>query len=294
MITDYIKRGEKISVNSTKKMQLDTLDMIAKDYCPIIIRFIELGLKKSYSFSVPKETLLDMLDRVKKWDFRTDIDSAPSSIFAIWHHKYIHLLMYKLGLTDDQRIAIIGNFKFEAFIYRKIAEWETQTNPKYDDYWCINDQNEKLETPCLYNLVKALEETWTHLSTELGSNIDDWEWGKIHQMEYPHFPFSETPLKRFFHRRVPAAGTGRAVYAAGYLPEQGVDAVYGPNMRMILSLKEGETSYSIVDTGVSDNVVSKHYDDQLKLYHQGGWLKMVETTKDGQWKDTLNIKFGGK
>jgi len=140
-----------------------------------------------------------------------------------------------------------------------------------------------------------LEETWTHLNTELGSNIDDWEWGKIHQMEYPHFPFSETPLKRFFHKRVPAAGTGRAVYAAGYLPEQGVDAVYGPNMRMILSLKEGETSYSIVDTGVSDNVVSKHYDDQLKLYHQGGWLKMVETTtKEGEWKDTLNIKFEKK
>jgi len=293
MITDYIDRGEKISVNITKKMQLDTLDLIARDYCPIIIRFIELGFNKQYPPLVPKQNLIDMLERLKKWDFRTDIDSVSTSIFAIWHHKFILHLMYHLGLTKEQRLAIVGNFKFEAFIYRKIKDWETAKEVKYDDYWCINDQNKDLEAPCLYNLVKALEETWIHLSETLGSNMDSWQWGKIHQMQYPHFPFSETPLKRLFHKQVPAAGNQRAVFSAGYLPEKGTDAVFGPNMRMVLSLKEGENSYSVVDTGVSDNVMSKHYADQMKLYHEGEWLKMVESIDGAQWKDTLNIKFNG-
>jgi len=293
MIREFVDKKKKISVDDMKAMQLDTLDLIAKESCASMIKFTEAGLAKGYELTVGKEDLQAMLNRLKTWDYKQGKKSVPASIFGLWHIKFIQKVIKNIGLNDHQREAVIGNFKFEAFLYRKVIGWNKETDAKFDDYWCLNSENKDVNSPCLYNLVKSLEETYLELKGKLGSDMNQWEWGKIHHSHYAHFPFSETPLKPLFHRSKPAAGNQRAVYSTGYRTEKNLDGLWEPNMRMVISLKEGDKSYMVTDTGISENIMSKHYTDQMEVYHRGEWLEMVERMGQKEYVEVQKIKFAG-
>ena len=47
----------------------------------------------------------------------------------------------------------------------------------------------------------------------------------------------------------------------GILGKDNLDSLYGPNFRMLASLDDNEDSYFIIDTGINENVMSKHYKD---------------------------------
>lgn len=88
------------------------------------------------------------------------------------------------------------------------------------------------------------------------------EWGKIHQHVFKAVPWSDIPgLKNIWGREIPAGGNSRTVNVAILTHQtKSYNSIGGPVIRFITDLDE--TYYSI-DTGESDRVTSKFYDNFL-------------------------------
>lgn len=43
---------------------------------------------------------------------------------------------------------------------------------------------------------------------------------------------------------------------------------------MVVSMDPNEKSYYVVDTGINENIFSKHYDDQMELHRNGHFIEM--------------------
>ena len=89
-----------------------------------------------------------------------------------------------------------------------------------------------------------------------------------------HIPFSKTPLKKLFERSYSAKGSKFTVHVSKKdFQNDSWDSMYGGNIKLINSLDQvNSTSYYILDTGTSGNILSAHYDDQMNIYKEGGYL----------------------
>ena len=276
MILEYLNKGQKISVDNMITMQGDTLDVLAREVVPIMISRTKDALQEGYPLSVSNEKLNHLLQNLTEWDYVTGRESIPASIFNVWERFFVRTMLQKLNLNSTDIPRLISGAKFDHFLYRKVLEWG-RSIPREHNIWCQNDKNAQFQDPCLYNLVQSLEEAHKYLSNEFGGDMDDWQWGRVHKMDYPHGTFSITPLRPLFHRSTPAQGNGRTANVARMKMETDSFAgVWSANMKMVASLKEGDSSYIIVDTGVSGNLFSPHYDDQMHLLVDGKYLEIVE------------------
>lgn len=84
----------------------------------------------------------------------------------------------------------------------------------------------------------------------------------MHQNEYPYTPWSKTPLKFIFHRKVPTAGNGHTPHVAKYFIRDALNTKmfngkHAANYKQVIALGQTpETTragYSI-DTGNNGNI----------------------------------------
>ena len=117
------------------------------------------------------------------------------------------------------RLTLVGNYPFIDFVQRLVITIETDPlNEKFNRV-CKGayDNIYRGNTPCAYNLVRSMSETYDFLVNELSPNPSDWEWKNIHVNEYSNAPWSYFSLtKPFFHREVPIGGNGNTVKVSKY------------------------------------------------------------------------------
>jgi len=266
------------------------LDILAREVTQIMIDRTYDAMKKGYNLTVSEEKLAMMLKSLTNWDYTNGKESIPAAIFNVWERFLIRKMVRNIGLSEQDVKGMIANCKFDHFLYRNMLSWRT-TIPKEQDQWCRNEENQDLTDPCLFNLIRSLEEAYFFLEKTLGYDIEDWQWGKIHRMQYPHGTFSETPLRPLFHRSIPSHGNGRTVDVAFMRMEtDDFGGVWSPNLKMVTSMEKGEKSYFIIDTGVSESMFSEHYDDMMRMIEDGKYLELNESPKN-DWKDVLYLKF---
>lgn len=116
---------------------------------------------------------------------------------------------------------------------------------------------------CLANVVVAFKELPDILEEMFGTkNIEEYQWGKIHQHVFKSVPFSEVPLlKNLWERRVPTPGNSRTLNV-GILTHQtkSYKSIAGPVFRFITDLNRTIFSF---DLGETDNIFSENYDNFL-------------------------------
>jgi penicillin amidase len=178
------------------------------------------------------------------------------------------------------------NWMFDHFIMNRFAEWSADETEGMDEEWCFNEENIKLNAEnekagrprvpaCIYNIVHSFYDAHLYLLTNFGLDKSNWQWSQIHNHRFVHSPFSETPLKRFFERKYPGEGSRRTINVGGVnVKERDWDAKFSPNYRMVVSMDPNEKSYYVVDTGINENIFSKHYDDQMELHRNGHFIEM--------------------
>jgi len=292
MIANIIESGKKISVDDVKAMQLDVLDVLARDLVPIIIKCTNEANNLGYKPSLAtQENIQVLLDQLKNWDFRMEKDSVPAAIMAVWEWSFEKRILKAVNITEDARKTLVDEYFFDNFVWRKVIEWASLDKKLFNQDWCQNNDTKGEQYPCLVNLVRSLEDTWVYLSKKVGSNVAEWQWQKIHSNQYPHTPFSQTLAKRFFHESVPTSGNTRTVMVSAVKPATTEFAgIWSANMRMIHNMGVKDETYFVIDTGISGRVQSKHYTDQMEIYHQDKWLQMKDDAPT-QWTDKLDITF---
>lgn len=167
VLREKIGRGEKVSVEFFKEMQMDTVDEVAKKLAPLLVSLTE-KYKDEVLGKGRTGTVDRMLGILAGWDGSFDEDSKEALVYSKWLD-FIHSTLLHVYFTDVQeRIDIIGSFFFENFVGKLADEWSKGQN--LNSSYCINEYNKNKKIACMENVVHALEEAYKHIVSKFGKN----------------------------------------------------------------------------------------------------------------------------
>ena len=132
-------------------------------------------------------------------------------------------------------------------------------------------------------LAKAFSQAIEHLENQLGKDITQWQWQKVHTVEFFHILGRQKPLNLIFNvGPFPIAGSNEVINNQLFdFTESGFYAVKGgPTTRRIVDFADIENSWSVLPTGQSGNIFSPYYADQSKLYRDGNFRKQMMSRKE--------------
>ncbi|MEL6275191.1 MAG: penicillin acylase family protein, partial [Bacteroidota bacterium] len=121
-------------------------------------------------------------------------------------------------------------------------------------------------------ITAAFQQTISELEAQLGNNMTDWHWEKVHKIVHPHTLGRVPSLAPYFNvGPIPINGSMEVINNLNFkLNGEGEYTVTsGPAKRRIVDFSDLDHSISVLPSGQSGNVMSPHYDDQAQLFADG-------------------------
>ena len=217
------------------------------------------------SFSKNEQRAIDVL---QLWDGENTKEHVAPTIYNKWVYLYL-----KNTFKDELGDPIFNQLLKTHLMKRMIAEIVKNKNLIWWDDISTKDNIENRKDI----LSKSLIEAVAALEKQLGNDIKDWNWGKVHTLEHGHPLGTIASLKKYFNvGPFPMKGAREVIDNRGY--EYNNTGLYkvtaGPSTRRVIDFSDVENSISILPTGQSGNPFSKHYKDQAEMYNKGEFRKM--------------------
>jgi penicillin amidase len=136
------------------------------------------------------------------------------------------------------------------------------------------------------NAVQSLEKDY-------GSNVNSWEWGRIHTLEIKHLLGRKKPLNLFFNiGPFPVPGSKGVVNQLRhkYGPKE-LKVSSGPSTRRVIDFGNPENSAGINPTGQAGYFFDQHYQNQTPLYLAGEYRKQRINRKGILTNQTSRLIF---
>ena len=208
------------------------------------------------------------LDILSDWDGTHDISSIAPTIYYRFLYQTLYLAMAdELGENDFHELVNTHLMKnsFPLLIKNGSSTW-----------W--DNQNTQATESRQDILSEALRITLEKLRKQLGSDLSQWNWGKIHSLEVKHPIGLKKPFNLIFNVGPHAVPGGLEVInnlSFNLQDENVYDVTYGPAMRIVIDFADIENSISVLPTGQSGHFLSPFYNDQAALYNAGLFRKQM-------------------
>lgn len=203
MLKEKIDKGEKITLDFPKEMQLDVVDESAKKLAHILLNLTE---KYKNQFFTNNSKQMKVISKMSKmlmgWNGSFDKDSKAALVFNTWLECIYETLLNEYFPNKKDKLYIFTSFYNEHFLGVLATEWLNGTN--LGSKMCRNKENYDSKLPCIHNMLYALIKAYRYLNDKFGSSEANWKWKNEHALEYTHNAFSETPLRFLFHKHVPS------------------------------------------------------------------------------------------
>ena len=263
-INQVLRSKDKFSIEDFKKLQMDDTPPWDK-----VIK--KRMVKDLYSYSgTPLENKAKKI--LMNWNGQEDKDSVGVTIFYFTLKNIMReTFADELGDSLYEQFASMGNQPL-------IVLYKLYLYP-YDS-WFDNVKTKKVETRKDIT-IKAFREAVAELKSLRGSNPSNWKWGYFHTFEF-HHPFgSKAILRKIFNRGpYPVSGSNISINKAQWKWSKPFSMVTGPSTRQIVDLSNINNSLAVIASGNSGIFTSKHYDDQIKLWLNGGYRQVYMDRKD--------------
>ncbi|UKY50758.1 penicillin acylase family protein [Streptomyces inhibens] len=311
LIESKIKDGSKVSTDDMQTFQRDNSSEIARLLTPYLTK---IDIKDKY--------VRDAQQLLEGWDFTQEPDSAAAAYFnAVWRNTLklafgnkmpkelrvegqclnvrpssetgpaddVDKLVRECGERAGDTAQPDGGDRWYEVVRNIIDEpdnawWKTEDRPGRP-----GDKNRD------QLLAHAMKDARYELTSKLGKNIDNWSWGRLHQMFLKNQTLgTDGPgiLQGLFNRGPWNVGGGEAaVDATGWNAAGGYKVTWVPSMRMVVNLADLDKSRWINLTGASGHAYDAHYYDQTDKWAKGEllpWAFSEEAVKKAG-KDTLTL-----
>ncbi|KFF04973.1 penicillin acylase family protein [Flavobacterium reichenbachii] len=205
---------------------------------------------------------------LKSWKGTTNLEDVAPTIYNKWVYLYL-----KNTFEDE-----MGEDNFNLFLGISVGKQVIANQIKNENsVWWDNIKTKKIKETRKDIVSKSFHETVAALHKQLGDNVSDWTWGKVHTVEHEH-PLGKVAALRGLFNVGPFASPGSNEVINNLffgLTNEGKYYVKGgPSTRRIVDFSDIENSWSILPTGQSGNPFSKHYSDQAEMYNAGKFRKM--------------------
>jgi penicillin amidase len=256
-ITELLTDKEILSIDDFKAIQLDQQSKLAEKYMPPLLNALSNNKNMNSTESRAYEIL-------RGWNYSMDSKSMAAAIFET-----LYLQFVRCTFADEIGDELFSSFNGVSSISRTATDqlMDSKISIWFDNV-ATGNKTEKFDdmVNCAYS--KAV----TDLETNLGGNVDTWEWGKLHFLVLAHPLSTVKILDRVFSlNRGPfsVGGSFHTVSAYSYDNNKPFDANYGSSHRHIFDLSNWDNSLTVIPTGNSGIPASRHYCDQTALYVNG-------------------------
>ena len=252
MIEQAIAEGP-IDADDFARIHSDSYSLRAAAYVPLLT-----GL------SSDDAAVQQALDTLGQWDYQERRDSVGASLFEIFYMRLAHNV-----LADDVGEENVSD-AYSTIYFHQLAQdtaarwWDDATTPETESREDI--------------LLRSLAEAVTWLSENLGGDMDEWTWGRLHTATFASTPLGESgigPIESLVNRGpFPADGGSDLVNANNWSWAEPAAVRSHPSMRMIVDMSDFDASRWVIPTGQSGHPFNAHYDDQIELWLNGQYLPM--------------------
>ncbi|MBU0528759.1 penicillin acylase family protein [bacterium] len=222
-----------------------------------------------------------MIDRVNyvvdNIDNLNDIEKQSTNLLAEWDGI---LTKESIATTifDQFYLELIRNIFLDELGEDLFADY---TKVEYTPYLAIDkmwlDGNSEwcddISTEVIENLEDVISQSFkdaiAELSNRFGTDIEDWQWGKVHGLLLEHPMGGVKLLDKVFNLNrgpYPVGGGSHTVSPYRYDRNNPFTVNYGASHRHIYDTSDWDKSISIIPTGISGIPASKHYCDQTQSY----------------------------
>ncbi len=229
----------------------------------------------------------EALKILKSWKGTTNIKDVAPTIYNKW------IYLYLKNTFEDE----MGKENFNLFLGISLGKQVIANQIKNENsIWWDNIKTKNIKETRKEIVSKSFRDAVIGLQNQLGENISDWNWGKVHTVEHEHPLGKVAALRRLFNvGPFNSPGSNEVINNLffGYNDEGKYYVKGGPSTRRVVDFSDIENSWSILPTGQSGNPFSKHYDDQTGMYNAGKFRKM-KLNKDEIIRTSTKLVFKPK
>lgn len=246
----YLQLVNKTSVSIKDMVKLQT--SLFDSWAYMLVPYIKEALS-NYQMT-PIET--QAYNSLSTWNYTFTINSTAATIYS-----YLISEMVNLSL-----IKILKPLGLESY-----AKGTDSIIPSLFLYLAKYEPNSTIFNGNFTNFVRiAFSKTINFLSSNLGNNLSNWIWGKVHFVEF----YSQLGVEALSLGPYPMYGDSFSL-APGYIPyEMQIPLPYvttGSSLRMIADTRDG-IYYMVFPGGSTENIFSPYFDVQIKY-----WLNLEYT-----------------
>jgi len=200
---------------------------------------------------------------LSQWDGDSQLADIAPTIYTKWDY----LIMEKT-FKDE-----LGDADFKTFMMTVVARrsfpflLDKTNTPWWDDQSTADKKETQQEI-----VQAAFKQTLKDLEAQLGPDITQWQWQKVHTIEHGHLLGKDPNLAKLFNvGPFPVNGNNEVLNNMSFLPT--ADGQYkvksGPAKRRIIDFADLDHSVNVLPTGQSGNPTSPHYSDQAEMFVNG-------------------------
>ncbi|WP_099070571.1 penicillin acylase family protein [Nostoc linckia] len=264
-IAEFLSQNSNFTLMESLRLQTDFLSIPARKI---------ISLTKKIKSKNLKITLA--LDLLRDWDCILDPHSTSATFFEVWMTKYLRpAIINYLAPASSINFIGLGDVNLVLDILDKIANNQFK-------------KEQELEWTAI--ILESLEQAVRYLEEIFGPNIQDWQWGKLHQVTFKH-PLSnlvdDCTRSRIDVGPAPQGGGEYTVNLTAY-KSSSFDVFAGASFRMIIDVGNWDNSLAMNSPGQSGNPESLHYKDlfprwianqAFPLLYSRGMIELVSEKK---------------
>jgi penicillin amidase len=217
------------------------------------------------------------LEYLRNWDGNMQPTETAAAIYAVFLNQLL------INTFKDE----LGPDRFDEFIFVSNIPLRTLERilPDANNVWW-----DDISTPNIHEtrdviLSRSFAEALNVLQKRFGTDMREWQWGKLHGMTYHHQleAGGATVAKMVNIESGPAAGGLTTVSQASYDLWAPYAMWVGPSMRMIADMKTNVLD-AVLPTGNSGAIFGSHYRDMLDLLKAGQYDIIPLDEENPGWK----------
>jgi len=258
-IEEMIEAIAKHSIDDISRMQVDQVSIAARNIGGVLGKLV-----------TENEVLKPVVRRFSNWDGCLKVTSPEAAVYEV----FIHILIDRLlkPFLGDMTEYYAGKgptpvIKTSNMLGDHSRKWLLSIIDDSSSVWWTYQEGVSRED----HLSSALLEAVEYLKTNCGPNIDDWQWGKLHQITFSHSLGSVKPLDKLLNRGpFPMGGDVDTIWMghAG-MNHISSNTFVGPQFRFIGDFDNWNNSRGVIVPGQSGHPASKHYADGIRPWFSG-------------------------
>ncbi len=212
------------------------------------------------------------IERLKSWDRRLGPRTVAGTIYQA----------FLLRLAREFTRAAIGDRDLSeryldradnGFIAHVTSPWRWHAHLL--ELWAEGD-DALIGRPWEELVLEALRGALDDLEDRFGPDPEAWEWGRVHELRFPHALGGGHPVADWiFNRTLHPGGAQETVAQIAYNPNDPYHAIWAPSWRMVADPSAPDRSRWQAFTGQSGHAWSPHYDDLQTRWEAGEMQSMA-------------------